>query len=1181
MRLSGTKTSSVNQYNGLGDQLYDLGGARPTLDLNFSSNESLVDSVTGKTLVDHTRQSSATYVDGDGVIKTAVTNLLLRSEEFNNASWVLTSGSTVTENVTPNPINSLTDADKFAVGTSSFPQIAQSTNTTVANTHTFSAYVKADGVDFVQLRVRNAGATSNYFRAIFNLTNGNITQNTTFGNGTYTSGSAVSVGNGWWRLSITGIADTSGTQAQLLFILTSDEDGSVATPSTNDATDGIYLWGAQLEESSTVGQYVKTTTAINSAPRFDHNPTTGESLGLLVEESRTNLIGSSNTFSTAAATQTVDADVAPDGTTTAVEIVSAGGGAFKASIPVTNGSTVTYSVFLKAVSGSNILTSVGFERFGVTTINGSVKVNLNDATLSNIGSDVVSSSIKEYGNGWYRVSVTATAVDSTANIINYSNAIPCTFLVWGMQMETGSFPTSYIPTEGSTVTRSPDVTSIEGNDFGTFNLLDYSENFEKWNKINSQVTPNQAVAPDGTMSADFVSAVTTGTVRISNPTTVTAGTDYTASIYLKAGTETTCFWREDTEDALSVIVDLSAGTIYVSNGSGTITDAGNGWYRVTLTGSVSGSSFSPEIRMTSASGGLYVWGAQLEQSSTATPYVKSDVTWTSRASNATYYDYTGTLRKSSYNYVTNSNTNVEFSNGGAPNTWTSGETAPDGTATAKICTTNNRAFLDYFASGTANKLITYSVYLKATSSISLQLQLKQFNSDVIITNIPSIQLTTEWQRFEITGTSNFGGARIEILGGIQNISAWGAQLETGPYAGDYAKTTSSAASSARNVAFLPDGSGNFVSAGELLLEDAGTNIHGNNSENFRGSGSFSGDRLHWDATNTEVTAPDGQSTVFKAYFDGTETTPGGGVYVFGANTGSNYQTTNTHTSSVWIKPVLETSFNFRAHSQYASATAGGIGTNINFLFDLTGNGSVTSIETGGIDASVEKHPNGWYRLSITYHRNSTVSASTYYSVILFTQNYTSYNANSENGTLFYLWGPQVEESNYPTSYIPTYGSTATRAADVSSSSSNTFGNSFYNQTEGTVFAETEKPTLANTVVTSISDGTSSNRIELRSSSGGVGQVRFEIVESGSAGYSKTFNADSAYKKLVLAYAENNSRGVANGILGTEGTSVAIPTVNNLYFGNNLFLTDQRPGHIKRVTIWPTRLSNDTLQTITV
>jgi hypothetical protein len=50
---------------------------------------------------------------------------------------------------------------------------------------------------------------------------------------------------------------------------------------------GIYLWGAQLEQSATVGEYIPTTSTINSAPRFDHNPTTGESLGLLVEEART------------------------------------------------------------------------------------------------------------------------------------------------------------------------------------------------------------------------------------------------------------------------------------------------------------------------------------------------------------------------------------------------------------------------------------------------------------------------------------------------------------------------------------------------------------------------------------------------------------------------------------------------------------------------------------------------------------------------------------------------------------------------------------------------------------------------------------------------------------------------------------------------------------------------------
>ena len=108
MRLSGTKTSSVNQYNGLGDQLYDLGGAKPTLDLNFSSNESLVDSVTGKTLVEHTRQSSATYVDGDGVIRTAVTNLLTYSEEFDNAAWSKLGDAAVDANSATSPDGKVT-----------------------------------------------------------------------------------------------------------------------------------------------------------------------------------------------------------------------------------------------------------------------------------------------------------------------------------------------------------------------------------------------------------------------------------------------------------------------------------------------------------------------------------------------------------------------------------------------------------------------------------------------------------------------------------------------------------------------------------------------------------------------------------------------------------------------------------------------------------------------------------------------------------------------------------------------------------------------------------------------------------------------------------------------------------------------------------------------------------------
>jgi len=65
-----------------------------------------------------------------------------------------------------------------------------------------------------------------------------------------------------------------------------------------DSGEDIALWGAQLEQSSTVTEYIPTTSVINSAPRFDHDPVTGESLGLLVEESRSNLLLNSATLAT-------------------------------------------------------------------------------------------------------------------------------------------------------------------------------------------------------------------------------------------------------------------------------------------------------------------------------------------------------------------------------------------------------------------------------------------------------------------------------------------------------------------------------------------------------------------------------------------------------------------------------------------------------------------------------------------------------------------------------------------------------------------------------------------------------------------------------------------------------------------------------------------------------------------
>lgn len=223
----------------------------------------------------------------------------------------------------------------------------------------------------------------------------------------------------------------------------------------------------------------------------------------------------------------------------------------------------------------------------------------------------------------------------------------------------------------------------------------------------------------------------------------------------------------------------------------------------------------------------------------------------------------------------------------------------------------------------------------------------------------------------------------------------------------------------------------------LLIEEARTNINKVSTFRVSSANRFSinsaSEQTAGENTN-DVIGPDGTANgVCRAFFTGSESDPSGSVYVMASTSSSNgadFTTTNTHTSSVWIRPGLETVWKITAHSNYASASAGGSATTIDFIFTLTGEGTVTSIESGGIAASVKKYPNNWYRCTITYHRNSTASVSSGYGVIIYPNVYTNYSANSQTGDIGWFWGPQVEEGAFATSYIPTSGSTVTRSKDI-------------------------------------------------------------------------------------------------------------------------------------------------------
>ena len=226
-------------------------------------------------------------------------------------------------------------------------------------------------------------------------------------------------------------------------------------------------------------------SAADHEARFDHDGN-GECLGLLIEESRTNLSEQSEDLNTwwikhGGVTVTPNATQAPDGLSQADKLVSPNSSnrfSLYKWLALTANNTYTCSCFAKADEWNFFTIAVGKQGGPYTRASYTIDLTTGDVNQGPWQNTPASESFTKtkLSNGWWRLSV-SVKVDSTSTDFQFEMGMSPTnqfnngtagdgssgIYMWGAQIET-SFPTSYIPTSGSTATRSEDIAQVSTAD---------------------------------------------------------------------------------------------------------------------------------------------------------------------------------------------------------------------------------------------------------------------------------------------------------------------------------------------------------------------------------------------------------------------------------------------------------------------------------------------------------------------------------------------------------------------------------------------------------------------------------------------------------------------------------------------------------------------------------------------
>jgi len=396
---------------------------------------------------------------------------------------------------------------------------------------------------------------------------------------------------------------------------------------------------------------------------------------------------------------------------------------------------------------------------------------------------------------------------------------------------------------------------------GRENVLLYSQEFDNsyYGKSLGTLTANQTTAPNGSLTADLftkTSAVNSvSELKKSSPIYASIGV-HTYSVYVKQNVGDNVLLRLDSSgNTASALFTFSTKSINPTGSNvidATATELSDGWFRLSVTGNVTSTSWSLSIATLYANptnDSVFVWGAQLEQSLAATEYIETTTTTGTAGilEDTPRFDYSNGASCPSL-LLEGSRTNVigqsEYFGGSY---WTksganvvSGFTSPEGLSNAyKLVATSNNGFIlkqDYPI--VANAYYTNSIYLKRVQGLG-QVTMRTVNNSIV-----NITLTNEWQRFEASGISDSSTVfthQIGLATAGDEIMIFGAQCEQGSYATSYIPNHSGTGTITRAADVL-DGAGDVNtfnhSQGVLFLDVENVNatsaisISDDSSSNF-------------------------------------------------------------------------------------------------------------------------------------------------------------------------------------------------------------------------------------------------------------------------------------------------------------------------------------------------------------